>query len=348
VSGAVVRAGGLNYVTEAAKQAFGTLMLDGFGHISKTAQTLADLHPGDKLLTKGLTEEQFQIWRQAPLEDFLGSKLLTYDGIMSVQGVDEALKKEAALKLMSIVLEESDIAIVTPGTKERATLFGNVNRGTLLGEIGYSLAKFKSFPLAMITKHYKRASHMQGASRYTYVATLLSTGIVGGALATQLNELLNGRDPLDMTDPSFIIKSLLKSGALSFYGDFLSASETQYGQGYLGALGGPVVGAFEEFLKLTLGNAVTAAQQAAAGEPIKTDVGAEAVRFIKGMTPGTSIWWLKGILDHGIFQNLQEEVSPGYLRRMEKRAKKNYKQQYFAKPGKFTSRPPNFNRAIGQ
>ena len=125
--------------------------------------------------------------------------------------------------------------------------------------------------------------------------------------------------------------ALLKGGALSIYGDFLFADETEHGRGAFATLLGPVAGLAEETVALTWGNAL----QAAKGE--ETDFGAELVRFAKGYTPGLSaainLWYTRAAVDHLLIHDLQEAASPGYLRRMENRARNEFGTEYWWAPG---------------
>jgi len=49
------------------------------------------------------------------------SKVLTADSIMSIQGVHHLELEKAATKLLAIVLEEQDHAIIEPGVNERVS-----------------------------------------------------------------------------------------------------------------------------------------------------------------------------------------------------------------------------------
>ncbi|MGV6640829.1 hypothetical protein ACTVR6_01020 [Klebsiella pneumoniae] len=45
-----------------------------------------------------------------------------------------------------------------------------------------------------------------------------------------------------------------------------------------------------------------------------------------------NIWYLKAAVDHMIFNQMQEYFSPGYLRKMEQRSKKEFNQTYWWRP----------------
>lgn len=87
--------------------------------------------------------------------------------------------------------------------------------------------------------------------------------------------------------------------------------------------------------------------QLGAGED--TYFGAELVRMVKGLTPGANLWYTKAATDHLIFHNLQEYFSPGYLRKMEKRARSQFGKSYWWRPGEITpDSAPDFSKVTGR
>ncbi len=129
---------------------------------------------------------------------------------------------------------------------------------------------------------------------------------------------------------------MLKGGALGLYGDFLFSETGQHGQSPLAALLGPVASELESIIQLTQANAVQYVQ----GKD--TNAGAELVRFAKSNLPLINQWYTKAALDHMFFQRLQEYFSPGYLRRMKKRARDEFDQKFWWNPGDPTpDRAPN-------
>lgn len=345
VSSAVIRASGLSFMTEARRQGFAAMMMHKIGDMTQRYTRLDDLEAGDHsiLLAKGITDADWQIWRQAKAENWQGTQVLTARAILNVDGDSKAVQA-AADKYQGIILEESGIAIIEPGARERAMTSGRLQPGTVLGELGRSVLQFKSFPITMMTRHWRRMLNNPGRlSKAEYTAALIAGTTLMGAVGVQINEMLNGRDPLDMQQPSFWGRAILKGGSLGFYGDFLQSQSSQHGTSAFAGMLGPSLGFTEELLNLTQGNMIQAIQ----GDD--THAGAEALRMIKGLTPGSSLWYAKGALDHLIFQQAQEMVSPGYLRRMEQRAQREFKQRYWWKPGKNApERPPNIERIAGK
>jgi hypothetical protein len=369
VASATLRASGLNAMTDARRRAFGVTMMSAMGHISRQSARLSDLDPMDNrvLLSKGITDTDWEVWRRAELEDWTGGNdtMLTPDAIYRIPderladlGDPQALREEAVTKLLGTVLEETDMAIIEPGVKERAITRSNVQRGTISGELAISAWQFKTFPLSMLTKHWQRAlSEPTRAGRVKALAALGTTTTIFGMLALQAATLRDGKDPRDMTDLRTWGAAMMKGGALSIFGDYLFSHESQSGRGLVASMLGPGISLLEETLALTWGNAIEAAQ----GE--ETDFGAEAARYFKHNTPGLSavmnLWYTRAAVDHLVLHDLQELLSPGYLRRMENWAEREHGTTYWWAPGSdllieasgedlAPERAPNFAKAIGK
>ena len=353
IANASMRASGLNAITEARQRAFGVVFMDALGHLTRR-KSWDDMQRDDPILaSKGVTRQDWAIWKKAKLEDFDNDNhLLTPEGVAAIpdnvigqvigsQDVTDIrrARSDAIIRLIGATSEEVDMAIITPGIRDQARASLGQTRGTLRGELVRSVFLFKSFPLAMIARHWGRAATMTGGARAGYIASLLATTTVLGALAVQASELVNGRDPRAIDERRFWIAALLKGGSLGVYGDFLFSSSSQHGGSAIGTLLGPAVGLLEEAGNLTQGNMIELLQ----GEDPKWE--AEAVKFIKGITPGASLWYAKAALDHLIFQQLQEHFSPGYLNRVKRRARTEFNQEYWWEPGHaLPDRGPDFDR----
>jgi hypothetical protein len=266
----------------------------------------------------------------------------------AIEAARTSAREQAATRLLSTVLEETDVAVIEPGAKERAFMGAGLQRGTWKGELTRSVFLFKSFPLAMLMRHWARGMSLPtGTGRGAYLAALIATTTLAGAASLQINELLNGRDPRNMNPFAKggvrnWMAAMLKGGSLGIYGDFLFSDSTQYGGGPVATALGPVFGLGEDIFKLTQGNIVQALQ----GKDTK--FGAELVKFVKSNTPAASLWYAKAALDHLIFHRLQEYFSPGYLAKMRQRAYREFGQRYWWEPGEVTpDRPPNLQAIAG-
>lgn len=343
LAGATLRASGLNALTEARRRAFGVTMMGSIGSVAKEHGSLKDIDPTDYkvLLSKGVIETDFQVWKKAQLEDWGDGNdtMLTPEAIYRIPdaqlmplGNPIRLREQAATKLLGAILEETDVAVIEPGAKERVITGAGLQRGTWKGELTRSFFLFKSFPLAMIARHWERGMSLPNAGgRAAYLGALLAATTVLGMASMQVNEVLSGRDPKNLNPfgkggTRNWIQALLKGGSLGIYGDFLFSEATQHGQSPIASLTGPVFGLVESAFNLTQGNAM----QFARGED--THLGAEVVKFAKGNTPAQSLWYAKAAFDHLIWNQLAEYFSPGYLAKLRQRSEREFGQKYYWSP----------------
>lgn len=359
----VMQVSGMNAITAGAQRAFGAVMMDTIGDMSRRFQTIASMDPADskRLLGQGVTETDWAVWRLAQPEDWRGSgdTVLTSGSIYRIPDADlvqlarqlkttpQRLKDQAATKLLGTVLDETNMAIIEPGAREKAFMHGGVQRGTVKGEITRSFWQFKSFSIAMMMRHFKRAMAQEtGWGKAGYMAALMASTTVLGGMAIQLNEIASGRDPKNMLDDGalgvpglrFGAAAFLKGGSLGLYGDFLFSDQTQGGQSALAALGGPIAGDIESIFKL----------KGTAADGKVDSTGGNLVRLLKSHTPAANLWYTKAATDHMIFHQLQEYFSPGYLRNMRRRARKDFGQQFWWEPGEATpDRGPSLSAAVG-
>lgn len=338
---AVMRASGLTAWTDAHKRAYGVTMMGSLGEVVSRAPDLRSLDDSDFriLKSKGITEQDFSVWKLAQQEDWGNGNttMLTPESIMRIPdaavmhlGLPERVRFEAMRRLLAAVSEEVDMAVITPGAREQLLTGGGLQRGTWKGELTRSVFLFKSFPISVVLRHWTRAMGMPSAGgRAAYIAAFLASTTMLGALSQQLNDLASGRNPREMTGKDagkFWLGALLKGGGLGLYGDFLLSDHTRYGGGALASMLGPVAGLVDDVVKLSQGIPLNAVE----GKPEQT--GGDLVKLGKGLIPGANLWYAKAALDHMIFNQLQEYFSPGYLRKMEQRSKKEFNQTYWWRP----------------
>jgi hypothetical protein len=362
----VLQASGMNALDGGNRRAFGAVMMDTLGHLTRNADSLAKLEAGDRsrMERAGISEQDWAVWRAAQPEDWRGAgdTVLTAGSVYRLTDADLAavsakfgvspnrLRDQAATRLLGTVLDETAMAIPAPGARERAFMHGNNKRGEWGGEIMRSFWQFKSFSVSMISKHFRRAlAQEKGWGKAGYMASLFASTTVLGAVALQLNEIASGRDPKNMLDDGlggvpglrFGVAAMLKGGALSLYGDFLFSNTTQGGTSALAAFGGPLAGDVESLFNLR-GQTANAVEKEDA-----STVGASLIRLSKGHIPGANLWYTKAATDHLIFHQMQEYFSPGYLSRMQRRAQREFGQSYWWEPGELTpDRAPDLGAAV--
>lgn len=340
----VMQASLLNAVTSGRQAGTAVTFMHRFGKLTRTAETLGHLDARDRALVEGagIRDLTWAIWRKAQPEDWGGinKEILTSRAIRAIPDADLAAlvgstdsdaiaraRDMAATQLMAVVGDETRMAVIEPSARVRARMSFGYDRSTTKGQVITSILQFKSFSIANAMSHIQRGAVQPGWGKALYLAPWAVGSTFLGAIAIQLNEIASGRDPRNMEDPLFWPAAAMKGGALGVYGDFILADATQYGHSFLGTLGGPIGGDIEGIYDLIIANA----HELARGED--THAGAELLKFAKGHAPGANIWYTKAITDHLILHSLQEAASPGYLRKMQRRAERDYGQHFYWSPG---------------
>jgi hypothetical protein len=335
LTGAVMRASGLSQITDIRRQAFSLEMMDVIGSLTRKGFDQIDESDRVRLEKMGVTAEDWAIWQKADTTDIRGNgdTVLTPADIYRIDdallGADAAkLKDMAATKLAGVVGDEARMAIIEPSAKERAWMYGDSQAGTVQGELARSFWQFKSFGIAMAMKHISRGmAQPTGTAKAAYLSRhIVGTTLLGG-VAVLIGDLLAGKDPRDITTPAFFGAAFTKGGALGIYGDFLYGGKTKYGD----TLSSVMLGPTGSLVLQPLSIAAEAVTDMKDGKP--ADVGGKVVQYVKGNTPGASLWYIKSAMDHLIWQDAMEFASPGYLQRMKRRAQKDTGQQYWWEPG---------------
>ena len=229
---------------------------------------------------------------------------------------------------------ETRFAVVEPGALERSIMLGSSQPGTLGGEFRRATAQYKSFPVAMMTRHLARAyDSLRGGDQGAYLATLAVGLTTMGALAMQMKDIAQGRDPRDMNTPEFWGAAFLQGGGAGILGDFLNAGLNRADRGfYMTAIGGPTMGLMDDAARLTLGNVLPwmATEK-------DSNFGRELARFAQRNTPGTSLWYSRLAMDRLMWERLQEMLDPQAPRRwreLERRRIQDYDQEFWWGPGR--------------
>ena len=351
----------MNAWTDTMRRAFSMTMMSGLAKMSKMEWGMLSEWDRSHMERKGITADDWDVIRQGRLTEYNGGEFLTPEAIRA-SGHERS--NEVVAKVLGLITDESEYAVLNPDlTTKAAQSWGGTQRGTIRGELARDVMQFKSFPIAMITRHWRRMldapQGLEGApmmaNRLMYGAALMTTLTALGAIACQAKQLVQGKDPIDMTNPKFWVRAMAQGGGLGIVGDFLLTDPTENpGDSTASAIknvAGPTVGStFDIGYKLGIENIYEAAH----GKD--THIGAEGVRTLRGHLPYVNLWYAKAALDHAGLFALQENLSPGYLSRMKQRAQKDWNQQYWWQPDSghvlngtvhAPDRAPNFSKAVG-
>lgn len=339
----------MNAWTDSLRNAFQLTMMSGMGKLSRTEWGKLSEYDRIRMERHGLTAADWSVIRAAQLTPHKGMDLLTPDAIYAT---GDARAQEVAAKVLGLIKDEGEFAIINPDIATRAIqTWGGNQAGTLQGELSRSVMQFKSFPVAMISRHWRRMMDMpqvEGTpfNRLAYGAAMALTLTALGAVAFQTKQMLQGKDPVGMDTPKFWMRAALQGGAMGILGDLLLSDPSEApGDASSNAVknvAGPVVGAgFELLFKVGAENI----WQEVKGKD--SHAAAEVLRFGKANTPLINLWYARAAIDHAMLQQIQENLSPGYLARMRQRARKEWGQDYWWEPGEMApERAPNLS-AIG-
>jgi hypothetical protein len=268
----------------------------------------------------------------------------------------EIARQEAALKLVTVTVEQSHQAVLQPGALSQATLTGSTARGDVGGEIWKTITQFKSFPMAFTRQMFLERANFAaaGGNPWVFRAKLLGVTSILGGMSLVLNDIVSGKDPRQIwnsDDPTvaldFGVKAMVKGGGLGFFGDVMDAfrggAENPFRQAtsLLGPVGGYVAGSVIPAVGKGAAALVTQDEK-----QIK-DFNKYAYESVKGIMPGQNLWFIKGFLHNVMLDDLQEMASPGYKDRAKQRAMQNYGQDYWMGMGDET-RAPNFGNMVAQ
>lgn len=312
----VLSLSGLSWMTQAGKHAFGL----GFqGHIADSLHMdLAALAKADPNLERvlrrnGFSDADWEMMRASQVhEPRPGARFLRPSEVGQGAGGDEL-----AEKYLRMTLRMTRMAVVE-GTPEARIMWGGGRPGTFIGEISRNMAQFKSYSAGYMLLHLRNAMHTAQAGRKwdaaMHTGNLVLVGTVMGALAIDLNELTNGRDPLfasalakgEVPDWKQWGKAFMKSGGFGIYGDFLFQSTDFLARGTLETLAGPVPGTFERNRK-RLGKEI---ENTVDGKMDGTAAARAGFNLVRDLTPGTSLWYAKKLINTYVFDQLDYMLDP--------------------------------------
>ncbi|WP_377299621.1 hypothetical protein [Rhizobium sp. SGZ-381] len=235
----------LSPLTDARKRIEASAWHETLGGYAEKNTDWIDLHP---LLKKamegfGITADDWHKMRGAV--DELG--FLDPGGVVERTG-DLAL----AEKYAELITQWAERSVPSGNPRVKSVLTGGVKRGTILGEIAEFGSQFMSFGFSFTARQleamyiYSMLSRSTGgriARGSAYFAAMAIPLTMGAAFYTQVLNVLNGKDPEDMTNKAFWAKAFVKGGGGGLFADFVDKAENRFGQGIAATLGG-IGGAF--------------------------------------------------------------------------------------------------------
>lgn len=284
-----------------------------------------------------------------------------FAGLNHVAGAGGA-RREVEMKFQTYISDQIGEGMNEPTAAVRAIVTGGVDGGTAWGQAIRLFTQFKAFPISYTTRtlnrEFTRGIELRGGqftgeagsgflSRSGAVASNTARGIAAnpsgvahmivsmtamGYLVLTLKDFAKGRSPRDPDDAGGYAKlvgaSMMQGGGLGLFGDFLLGEANRFGGGVLSTFAGPTYGNIDELDKL-----FKAMRDGGTSKKDRMDtLKSSAFDFAKSNTPFINLFYARAAIDHYVLHGLQEMMNPGYLRRMEQRAKKENNQTYWLRP----------------
>ena len=256
--------------------------------------------------------------------------------IKKITGMDDLSKSELQMEkekfkysVSGMLLDRSIYAVIEPDARTKGTMTQGTLAGTGIGEAFRFVGQFKAFPIAVVNKvlgremAFLRKGKNQDIGRgIRGITALMITSGMFGYMSMSLKDLLKGKEPRDPNNIKTIRAAFLQGGGLGIYGDVLFKEQRDAGSVLSG-----IVGPFPTTV-IDVGLAFKYALGLEGGKAAKA-----AYRAISSNIPFLNLFYIKAAFDYMIGFQIMETMNPGVLKRVEKRMKDDYNQEYlFTKP----------------
>lgn len=247
------------------------------------------------------------------------------------------------LDLRRFFADEIAYGVIERDDRVKKAVTLGLERGTLAGEAWRILTQFKAFPIAfqqrVLGRRILAGPHRVGAAGAAqpwagprnaavtllggslHIGELVGTLWVAGLFATWAKDLARGQSPKSLVAADgglrwkTLAAAMVQSGGLGIMGDFLFSEANRFGRSAAETLAGPGFGELVGLADLLM--------QLKSGEPRATRLLNQAL----GATPFINLFYTRAALDFLVLNSLREGVSPGFLRRQERRLRDEYGQQ---------------------
>mgnify|MGYP000252291473 CR=1 FL=1 len=241
-------------------------------------------------------------------------------------------------KLRSYYADRTSYGVLKGGIREKFATTQGQQAGTLSGEFWRFFMQFKTYSVSFVNKTLGRFAEEDtfwkvpgglarmpwGEKRQAAQMILAMTAL--GYVSMTLKDIAKGREPRDPTDPKSWGQAFLQGGGAGIYGDFLTADYNRFGGGLDDTLLGPTWGLTKDIAEL-----LSATGRWAIGMSDKEPDG-KLFTIFKNNTPFLNLFYTRAALDYLILYDVQEAISPGSLKRMEKRVKEETGQGFILPP----------------
>lgn len=266
--------------------------------------------------------------------------------------------RELAERYAELITQMNERAVPSASMGVKSMLLGLSPRGTATGEAVDFATQFLSFGMSFTARQMEAIyikSMIHGGGRGARVArgasyffSMAIPLMLGAGFYMQLQALMQGKDPADMTDPKFWAMAFVKGGGGGLFADFVQSSVDTYGATLQERLAGPGVAFISDTFDVSIGNIVRLLRAPIAEEPEKevSQIVRRSIDYVGRYTPvlpthpATRAAWRRMFVDQ-----LQWIADPLSDQRF-KRQRSQHKGWWM--PGDFTPRrAPNWSTAFG-
>jgi hypothetical protein len=253
----------------------------------------------------------------------------------------EVTREELAQSLRMYFTDRGNYASISPDDHTRATLLRGSKPGTVEGELLRFIMQFKSFPAALMQRTLAREIYGKGSNTFAQalkngngemlgLAQFMLMSTVFGYMSGVIKDFFKGKKPADPTLPTTWARAMAQGGAAGIYTDYLfgEAGKSKYGGNIISATAGPMAGSVANWVDV-----MNRIQSNVPGGK-EQDFGASALRAIVTDTPYANLFYTRLAVDYLFLWQLQENLNPGSLKRMEKRVTEDTGQSFWLSPAK--------------
>ena len=234
----------------------------------------------------------------------------------------DAFREDLAMRLHAYFNDRSEYSVIVPGVAEKAMFLRGTQPGTIEGEAMRFIAQFKTWPAALVNRAIGREIYGgQGVpGAVTGILHMALGSLVVGYLVGAAKDYAKGRNPRDPSSPETWMAAMMQGGGLGIFGDYLFGQFDRAGHNFSETALGPVIGEGIGDV-LNIWNRIKGDAESEIDGGKKKDIAPELLRFGLNNTPFVNMFYSRLILDHLFLLQVQEALSPGYLRRYEQRIK---------------------------
>lgn len=334
---------GLSWWTDIQRATASRMISAEMGMRAKTAYADLPANYRHVLGLHGIDAVKWEAIRKTEFREVGGNSYVTPervrdlpdDAVLGIGKTADDGRRELEMSLRRFFADETSYAVIETDARSRRTTTWGMRPGTLAGEGIRFIMQFKGFPIAFAQRSFGRAFNAPGArgkgiaaatlAAAPHIGALMAGMTMAGYVSMTMKDLSKGywppRNPLD---PKTWVAAFVQGGAAGIYGDYLFGQVNRFGSGVLETAAGPTIGNAADLITLLL-KSRDAMMGKITGEEAKAPY-ADALNLALGTTPFVNLFYARPALDYLILDSLREAVSPGYIKRQQKRRKTDYGQ----------------------